>query len=129
MSLGPGSIPYGSLQVPKPSGHLPGRGQSAEKLAKTCCLTFKKLIHILSANNSSTDLLAGVVQHLRSLYCGGTMRLCPYVLRLLLAVALFLSLGNLCLAQFRATIQGTITDPQGAAVGAAHVKVEDQATG
>jgi hypothetical protein len=57
------------------------------------------------------------------------MRSSPFVLRFLLALALFLSLGNLCRAQFKATVQGSVTDPQGAAVGGAAIKVEDQATG
>jgi hypothetical protein len=57
------------------------------------------------------------------------MRLTLVGARLLVVSILCFSLGNLCRAQFKATIQGTVSDPKGAVVSGAKVTVQDQSTG
>src|ERR1700740_3711113 len=81
-------------------------------------------------NSCLTDLLAGVVRHPQIRLSGGmSMCLSKLCLRSLFLLAFLLAVSYAASAQYRAGIQGTVLDPQGAVIDGAKVTVTANETG
>src|ERR1700740_1390969 len=81
-------------------------------------------------NSCLTDLLAGVVRHPQIRSSGGmSMFLSKWCLRSLFLLAFLLAVSYAASAQYRAGIQGTVLDPQGAVIDGAKVTVTANETG